>query len=71
LGLRNGGGIGDSMGLMELSDPKFGYKLIFDISYFMLINIVSLNIIFGIIIDTFAELRDAQNTRGKNFLSEN
>merc|ERR1711976_784322 len=63
LGLRNGGGIADSMQLMELSDSKFYWKLIFDLSYFMLINIVSLNIIFGIIIDTFAELRDSQNTR--------
>lgn len=33
----------------------------------MLINIVSMNIIFGIIIDTFAELRDAQNTRDDDF----
>jgi len=32
----------------------------------MLINIVSMNIIFGIIIDTFAELRDAQNTRDED-----
>jgi len=67
LGLRNGGGIGDSMQLMELSDPKFFWKLIFDLSYFMLINIVSLNIIFGIIIDTFAELRDSQNTRDVDY----
>lgn len=69
LGLRNGGGIGDSMDLLELEDPKFGYKLVFDISYFMLINIVSLNIIFGIIIDTFAELRDAQNTRDDDLIN--
>lgn len=69
LGLRNGGGIGDSMDLMDLEDPKFGAKQIFDISYFMLINIVSLNIIFGIIIDTFAELRDAQNTRDDDLLN--
>jgi len=69
LGLRNGGGIGDSMALLELDDPKFGAKLIFDISYFMLVNIVSLNIIFGIIIDTFAELRDAQNTRDDDLIN--
>lgn len=66
LGLRNGGGIGDSMDLMDLENPKFGAKQFFDISYFMLVNIVSLNIIFGIIIDTFAELRDAQNTRDED-----
>lgn len=41
LGLRNGGGIGDSMDLMPMSDPKFTAKQVFDISYFMLINIVS------------------------------
>lgn len=63
LGIRNGGGIGDSMDILELDDSLFTSKLIFDLSYFMLINIVSMNIIFGIIIDTFAELRDAQNTR--------
>lgn len=69
LGLRNGGGIADSMDLMEITDDKFNSKLLFDISYFMLINIVSLNIIFGIIIDTFAELRDAQNTRDEDLLN--
>ena len=33
----------------------------FDFSFFVLINIVLLNIIFGIIIDTFGELRDQRN----------
>lgn len=67
LGLRNGGGIADSMDLMALDNPLFGWKLVFDLSYFMIINIVSMNIIFGIIIDTFAELRDAQNTRDDDY----
>lgn len=66
LGIRNGGGISDSMDLMELDNPLFGPKLVFDLSYFMIINIVSMNIIFGIIIDTFAELRDAQNCRDED-----
>jgi len=51
------------MDIMNIDDPKFNYKIIFDVSFYMLINIISLNIIFGIIIDTFAELRDGQNTR--------
>jgi hypothetical protein len=67
LGLRNGGGIADSMDLMEIKNPLFGWKLVFDLSYYMIINIVAMNIIFGIIIDTFAELRDAQNTRDEDF----
>lgn len=66
LGLRNGGGIADSMDILDLSNPHFGAKLIFDLSYYMLINIVSMNIIFGIIIDTFAQLRDDQNTRDED-----
>ena len=69
LGLRNGGGIADSQDIMDIDDPKFNYKLVFDVSFYMLINIISLNIIFGIIIDTFAELRDGQNTRDDDMLN--
>jgi len=57
------------MDIMSINDPKFNFKLIFDISFYMLINIINLNIIFGIIIDTFAELRDGQNTRDDDFLN--
>lgn len=66
LGLRNGGGLGDSFDILEFNDNNFSTKLVFDISFYMLVNIVSLNIIFGIIIDTFAEMRDAQNTRDED-----
>ena len=63
-GLHNGGGMAES--LKDL-DPtkKFPGRTLFDISFFMLINVISLNIIFGIIIDTFSQLRDAQNERSK------
>ena len=66
LGLRNGGGIADSMNPLDNTDPFFEWKIFFDLSYFALINIVSLNIIFGIIIDSFAELRDAGNNRDED-----
>jgi inositol 1,4,5-triphosphate receptor type 1 len=36
---------------------------LFNVSFFILINFISLNIIFGIIIDTFGELRDNQYIR--------
>ena len=59
-GLRAGGGIGDA-----LQPPPFytdltyySERFFFDVSFFLMINIIWLNIIFGIIIDTFAELRD-------------
>uniref|UniRef100_A0A1I8ICM1 Ion_trans domain-containing protein n=1 Tax=Macrostomum lignano TaxID=282301 RepID=A0A1I8ICM1_9PLAT len=35
-------------------------KTIFDVSFFIIISTIGLNIIFGIIVDTFSELRDAK-----------
>ncbi|PAA53235.1 hypothetical protein BOX15_Mlig016571g1 [Macrostomum lignano] len=35
-------------------------KAIFDISFFIIITTIGLNIIFGIIVDTFSELRDSK-----------
>jgi len=35
-----------------------GLKAIFDLSFFIIVTIIGLNIIFGIIVDTFSELRD-------------
>ena len=34
------------------------HKAVLDISHFMLITTIGFNIIFGIIVDTFSELRD-------------
>lgn len=62
-GLRNGGGIADSEELLPITDKKFYPKLMFNISFFMIINTIALNIVFGIILDTFAELRDNQEKR--------
>lgn len=65
MGLRNGGGIADSHNALPITDgSRFYLKLIFNQSFFIFINLVSLNIIFGVIIDTFAELRDEQQARG-------
>lgn len=57
LGLRNGGGIAESM-KVEPPGPNFFGRNMFDLSFFMIINVIALNIIFGIIIDTFSQLRD-------------
>ena len=43
-------------------------KTIFDISFFIIITTIGLNIIFGIIVDTFSELRDSKvRIRGYSF----
>jgi hypothetical protein len=67
-GLRMGGGIGDIMVSLDLYGENSQIsnwvgKWIIEISFFMLINVISLNIIFGIIIDTFADLRDKESER--------
>lgn len=64
MGFRNGGGIGDSMKLYPFGG-KAVLKTLLDLMFFFLVNVVSLNIIFGIIIDTFGELRDSAENRGK------
>ena len=62
--MRNGGGIGDALTMMSYSQTNATYYAIryfYDLSFFAFINIVFLNIIFGIIVDTFAELREKKN----------
>jgi len=60
LGLRMGGGIGDAILVPEFHDNLDHYyaRVIFDLTFFIIIILILLNIIFGLIIDTFAELRD-------------
>ena len=64
LGFRAPGGFPGIMNSPILG-INFPGRITFDISFFMLIVAIALNIIFGIIIDTFSELRDAQNERSK------
>lgn len=41
-------------------------RFIYDISFFTLITVIFLNIIFGIIIDTFGSLRDEKVEKDKD-----
>ncbi|KAK2146559.1 hypothetical protein LSH36_600g01086 [Paralvinella palmiformis] len=41
---------------------KFGFLVIYHLSFFIFITTIGLNIIFGIIVDTFSELRDLKWT---------
>jgi len=67
-GLRNGGGVADSMKPYKYGEEsKFGLKVVFDLTFFIFINIIVLNIVFGIIIDTFGEMRDASYEQEDKF----
>lgn len=65
LGLRNGGGFAENLEDID-KEEKFIGRTFYDITFFIFINVISLNIIFGIIIDTFSQLRDDQNERGRH-----
>ena len=61
IGFTNGQGIGDMMQNEEYTIEnwrKFYGKLILVISFFIIVNTVLMNIMFGVIVDTFGELRD-------------
>ena len=56
-GLRAGGGLGDALNQKGWKDDLYTTRYVFDILFFMIINIILMNIFFGIIIDSFADKR--------------
>ena len=58
-GLVLGGGIGDYTERVHYEDEpqKYFVKLVHDAMFHILVKVILLNILFGIIIDTFAMLR--------------
>ena len=60
-GMRGGGGVGDFLPdqtAEEFNISGYYFRQVFDFSFFVIIITILLNIIFGIIIDTFAQLRE-------------
>eukprot|EP00045_Choanoeca_perplexa_P018056 m.276491 g.276491 ORF g.276491 m.276491 type:complete len:2614 (+) comp17698_c0_seq3:125-7966(+) len=58
LGLISGGGLGEALPAETMSFVEPAVKTIFDLSYFIIVTIIGLNLVFGVIVDTFSELRD-------------
>nr|XP_027212094.1 inositol 1,4,5-trisphosphate receptor-like [Penaeus vannamei] len=62
-GLRSGGGIGDILQPHSTNENYFVPRVIYDLLFFFIVIIIVLNLIFGVIIDTFADLRsEKQNS---------
>jgi len=68
VGLRNGGGVSESLQQVKsyhldssVSEAYFWGRYTYDISFFILINMLFIQIIFGIILDSFGELRKKQD----------
>jgi len=70
VGMRAGGGVGDALEQPEWSNNLYWPRYINDISFFFLINIIGMNIFFGIIIDSFAEKRDEDNSNDEEITGQ-
>ena len=61
-GIRMGGGMGEFLPPQTYApENKQAYfiRLVYDLTFFLFIITILLNVIFGIIIDTFAQLRSS------------
>ncbi|CAH8561358.1 unnamed protein product [Heterobilharzia americana] len=66
-GLLNGGGIGEALRRPSNKDSSFIFRTIYDLSFFVIVIVIILNLIFGVIVDTFAALRqEKQNSEELN-----
>merc|ERR1719235_1825882 len=55
--------IGSALRPVDVADDAWYPRMAFDLSYFVVITTVLMNVIFGIIIDTFGALRDSTQER--------
>lgn len=65
LGLLNGGGLGEALAF-DTATPVYSFtepaaRTFFDVSFYTIIVIIGLNVVFGIIVESFQELRDERN----------
>lgn len=51
------------MSLRTLQEPLFPARVIYDLLFYFIVIIIVLNLIFGVIIDTFADLRSEKQKK--------
>lgn len=63
-GIRSGGGIGDQLPKHYIGKENNieYYRMIFDLLWYFFVNLLMLNIILGVIVDTFKELRQENDS---------
>ncbi|XP_006996647.1 inositol 1,4,5-trisphosphate-gated calcium channel ITPR3 isoform X1 [Peromyscus maniculatus bairdii] len=62
-GLRNGGGVGDILRKPSKDESLFPARVVYDLLFYFIVIIIVLNLIFGVIIDTFADLRSEKQKK--------
>lgn len=61
IGLRMGGGIVENMGIKSWNDPNYWFTFIYGYIFFFIIILLMLNIINGVIVDTFQDINNKTN----------
>ena len=67
--MRNGGGIGDSIPRLSYKYTDglvYSKKVAFEHSFYFFINLILINLVLGVIVDTFNELRGQDNIRDED-----
>ena len=62
-GLRAGGGIGELIQNPTWGSELHAIRVVYDMSFYILVTVIFMNIVFGIIVDTFGELRQKREGR--------
>ena len=62
-GFKNDGGIGDSLRVPSIDEPIYMFRILYDLAFFFIVVVLILNLILGIIIDTFVDLRTTKRNR--------
>lgn len=62
-GQRLGGGISDAMYIVDINNSGYFGRWFFSVSFFLLVNLIGLQITLGSIIDAFSFMRDLRNER--------
>ena len=58
-----GGSLADGMVPNEWSDGAYFWREMYDSVFYLVVTVIIMNIVFALIVDTFAELRDARKTQ--------
>eukprot|EP00656_Telonema_subtile_P051845 TRINITY_DN7074_c0_g4_i2.p1 TRINITY_DN7074_c0_g4~~TRINITY_DN7074_c0_g4_i2.p1 ORF type:complete len:2215 (+),score=650.22 TRINITY_DN7074_c0_g4_i2:770-7414(+) len=62
-GVRSPGGVGDVLVDEPWDTDKYWSRFVFDFTFFLIVVLLLLNVVLGVIIDTFAELRQKRGKR--------
>eukprot|EP00049_Salpingoeca_infusionum_P016243 m.329746 g.329746 ORF g.329746 m.329746 type:complete len:2649 (+) comp16040_c1_seq2:1183-9129(+) len=56
-GMLLGGGVGEILNLPSAWGKQYGWVIVYELAFWILVSVIMMNLVLGIIVDTFSELR--------------